>query len=303
MQPITRPTGCDVEACEREHYLQGLCRSHYRRKLRAGTTDGLREVVTDRTCVIHDCAREISSFRLCTLHYGRLRKTGTTDSPASRRVNLHRMRARSAREYPKIGNCSDCVAYFMCSTNTMTRCSSCQREYERARDREYAKANAEARRDKARAYYEANRDEIKAKVRARYYGNLEESRERAREYTRRRSEQKRAYDAEYRRKHPERRAFHEQRRQARKRTQRELFPFTREQLDQRMSMFGHACWMCGGPFEHVDHVKPLSRGGIHALSNLRPACAPCNISKGARWPFEAPVSPAPDLFDAAKEAA
>lgn len=62
-------------------------------------------------------------------------------------------------------------------------------------------------------------------------------------------------------------------------------PFTRDQLDQRMSMFGHRCWMCGGPFEHVDHVKPLSKGGAHMLCNLRPACRSCNLSKASRWPL------------------
>lgn len=64
-------------------------------------------------------------------------------------------------------------------------------------------------------------------------------------------------------------------------------PFTAEQLDARLSMWA-GCWMCGcdlGDDFHVDHVKPLSRGGWHCLSNLRPACARCNISKGAKWPL------------------
>lgn len=65
-------------------------------------------------------------------------------------------------------------------------------------------------------------------------------------------------------------------------------PFTRDQLEARLSMFG-GCWMCGadlGKF-HIDHVKPLARGGWHCLSNLRPACPTCNISKGAKWPLTA----------------
>src|SRR5690606_26318465 len=73
-------------------------------------------------------------------------------------------------------------------------------------------------------------------------------------------------------------------------------PFTADQLDQRMSMFGCRCWMCGGPFEHMDHVKPLSRGGWHCLSNLRPSCARCNKSKADKWPVDVrrhrtPISP------------
>lgn len=55
--------------------------------------------------------------------------------------------------------------------------------------------------------------------------------------------------------------------------------FSKKELDQRMSVFGYQCSYCGGEFEQVDHVKPLSKGGPHCLSNLRPACKKCNLSK------------------------
>ena len=65
--------------------------------------------------------------------------------------------------------------------------------------------------------------------------------------------------------------------------------FTPDDLAARLSMFA-GCWICGCDLSegmHVDHVKPLSRGGAHMLSNLRPACPTCNIRKGAIWPFRA----------------
>ena len=65
-------------------------------------------------------------------------------------------------------------------------------------------------------------------------------------------------------------------------------PFTVAQLEDRLSMFA-GCWMCGcerGESFHIDHVKPLSKGGWHCLSNLRPSCPSCNLSKGAKWPLE-----------------
>ena len=63
-------------------------------------------------------------------------------------------------------------------------------------------------------------------------------------------------------------------------------PFTQEQQDARWSMWGGCCWMCGiaGATEE-DHVKPLSAGGSHTLSNLRPICKSCNASKRASWPL------------------
>ena len=42
------------------------------------------------------------------------------------------------------------------------------------------------------------------------------------------------------------------------------------------------CVYCAAPAPHVDHVRPLSRGGWEHASNLVPACAACNFSKGAK---------------------
>ena len=72
------------------------------------------------------------------------------------------------------------------------------------------------------------------------------------------------------------------RRRARKRTTA-VQPITATQIADRMAYFGNACWMCGGAFEHIDHVKPLSKGGPHMLANLRPACRDCNQWKYNKW--------------------
>ncbi|MFJ8152239.1 HNH endonuclease [Streptomyces sp. NPDC094468] len=36
------------------------------------------------------------------------------------------------------------------------------------------------------------------------------------------------------------------------------------------------------PAETADHIVPLSRGGTNDIENLRPACGPCNFSRGNR---------------------
>lgn len=45
-----------------------------------------------------------------------------------------------------------------------------------------------------------------------------------------------------------------------------------------------ACTYCGGPLDQfgyaVDHIVPLSTGGVHALSNLTVTCQPCRRAKG-----------------------
>lgn len=44
------------------------------------------------------------------------------------------------------------------------------------------------------------------------------------------------------------------------------------------------CYICGKadltPDEiHIDHIKPLSRGGVHDESNMGVTCKPCNLQK------------------------
>jgi len=52
-------------------------------------------------------------------------------------------------------------------------------------------------------------------------------------------------------------------------------------MTARWNYFGGRCWMCFAVAREFDHVIPLSRGGTNWPSNLRPACAPCNLKKWA----------------------
>jgi 5-methylcytosine-specific restriction endonuclease McrA len=60
---------------------------------------------------------------------------------------------------------------------------------------------------------------------------------------------------------------------------RRVAPYTRAEVFAR---WDGQCAYCDAPAEHLDHVQPLSRGGADAAHNLLPACAPCNLSKGAK---------------------
>lgn len=52
----------------------------------------------------------------------------------------------------------------------------------------------------------------------------------------------------------------------------------------RLADYGHACAYCARTDValHMDHVEPISKGGLHEIDNLVPACKPCNSSKGTR---------------------
>ncbi|HAM40542.1 MAG TPA: hypothetical protein DCP69_04205 [Candidatus Omnitrophica bacterium] len=60
---------------------------------------------------------------------------------------------------------------------------------------------------------------------------------------------------------------------------------TAEMIAARCEMWGGRCYVCGGPMQAIDHVKPISKGGAHLPCNLRPICKSCNSSKNARWPY------------------
>ncbi|MCF3174768.1 HNH endonuclease [Streptomyces sioyaensis] len=61
-------------------------------------------------------------------------------------------------------------------------------------------------------------------------------------------------------------------------------PYKRAEVFAR---WGGQCAYCDAPAEHLDHIKPIARGGRDVLSNVIPACAPCNLSKSnltlAQW--------------------
>jgi len=54
-----------------------------------------------------------------------------------------------------------------------------------------------------------------------------------------------------------------------------------------LNEFDNKCWICEVELDVVqwDHVHPLSKGGAHVRSNLRPSCVRCNSRKGSIHPF------------------
>lgn len=49
----------------------------------------------------------------------------------------------------------------------------------------------------------------------------------------------------------------------------------------------HTCIYCGGVGATIDHLLPVSRGGLSTWENTAACCAPCNGQKADRTPAEA----------------
>ena len=77
---------------------------------------------------------------------------------------------------------------------------------------------------------------------------------------------------------------------------RREIPLTRRAVLDRDA---HRCAYCGARADTVDHVRPRSRGGLHAWTNVVAACARCNHRKGDRllaelgWHLSAPPTQPP----------
>jgi len=88
--------------------------------------------------------------------------------------------------------------------------------------------------------------------------------------------------AEWRKRHPEVIRANLMKRRALK-ASRDARSVSERDLLRLIARYGGKCAYCGlEDYSHIDHIVPLSKGGRHALGNLLPACAYCNLSKHAR---------------------
>jgi 5-methylcytosine-specific restriction endonuclease McrA len=122
-------------------------------------------------------------------------------------------------------------------------------------------------RERRRAYYRNDPETAKALVKRRADSMRDQLRQYSREWYE--ANRERAIRDQY---------VHKARRRARQ-ANAECGCVTEPALRLMAEMLGSKCVYCGDPFEHWDHAVPLSRGGLHCLDNLVPACAPCNLRK------------------------
>lgn len=195
-------------------------------------------------------------------------------------------------------------------------CKACNN----AKRLERRRADPEAARAKCREYVSRNRERVYAKnaeSRARHAEKIKAQKKAAYDlvkndpaflakrdaYTKSRKDIKREYDKNYRSRdpegqkararawvkaNPEKRAAVTRAYSARRRSQTDGGVSTRD-LHEWTEAKPKVCYWCGSRCKsnyHVDHYVPLSRGGKHEIENLVIACAPCNLKKNAKDPFD-----------------
>lgn len=220
-----------------------------------------------QACEVDGCDREALTRMMCSLHYDRWRSGRDMFMPRQeRRVKVDRSACP-----PGYSICIQCmqelpVADFNKSSKSawgvQSRCRACERQY--------CKENRDKIKPVQDAYRERNKDVISERRKRYRDANPEVMREQFMRW----------YSKDEARMAVRAAAF-------RRRARLAAAPgsASREQMASRWDYYGGRCWMCGDEATCIDHVKPIAKGGSNWASNLRPACAPCNISKKDRWPF------------------
>lgn len=193
-------------------------------------------------------------------------------------------------------------------------CKSCKQ----AIDRAYRDSNQDKVKARSKAYRETNREMLKARGREHYRANTDKLLAACRAYYEANREQVAAYQRAYREANRDklsvyRTAYNDDvhRQEARERTKawarnnpekarangrRSTFTYEArkrgafvEAVDHETVLIrdGGICQLCGHPVMlddyHIDHIKPLAKGGTHEYANVQLAHPFCNISKGAKW--------------------
>jgi 5-methylcytosine-specific restriction endonuclease McrA len=140
--------------------------------------------------------------------------------------------------------------------------------------RRYHRDNAELKSQKAKDYYRAT---------------AEARREYGRNYARNNYDARRSYLREWYKNNPDKAREIAQARRA-----RELDAFV-ENVERKIvfQADNYTCQLCGitcpqdavypaKNFATLDHIVPLSRGGLHCYDNVQTLCFSCNCAKGAR---------------------
>ncbi|QIA28523.1 HNH endonuclease [Phage f2b1] len=158
------------------------------------------------------------------------------------------------------------------------RIAARQKEYMKTYLPEYYEKNKDLLIDKQRQYRKENEEAVKANQRRYYEENKERIIERNRKWRAENRDKMAKLIKNWFKENKDKRREYNQTRRAK--LQELVADLTVEQWETIQSYFGNCCAYCGEvePLNQ-DHFIPVNSGGGYTLSNIIPACTPCNSSK------------------------
>lgn len=152
------------------------------------------------------------------------------------------------------------------------RCRACAS----ANSRKYYLKNGAKAREQHRAWRKANPERVRDTNRAWRQANVDRARAYSRKWQLANPDKYKASRSKWNQANRDKHREEVARRRALERSAPIEIELIRELL-------GSPCAYCGSlEYIEIDHIVPLSRGGLHEPENLAPACRSCNRSKGAK---------------------
>ena len=179
---------------------------------------------------------------------------------AARKENPDKYRQQDQKRYPKRKDklSTKSKIYYQNNKESILkkRKDSYDKEKTQIRNKEYYKNNKEKLLNKVHTYYEQNKEKICAKQKE-YRKSINGKLNARNGKHNRRAKEKRATDG----------------------------TITKEALKNLAKTQNNQCYYCKttidieSPLTHLDHLTPLSKGGLHSITNVAWACAECNLKK------------------------
>lgn len=187
--------------------------------------------------------------------------------------------------------CSECQAEFEPTNNRQLACFVCKviRQVRLKRERRQSDPEVQKRcRAAVQKYRDENRELVRQRDREKYWASPDIARARVNKYNKSHRDQLTAYNRQWRTDNREHCRVYERMRyhtdkivNAKKKARAKMKRFGDINPQDIFTRDGYVCYYCGttsGKF-HIDHMIPLSRGGVNTMDNLTVACQTCNLRK------------------------